>query len=179
MADSGKVYSTYTQSMCDKISYLTEIADVITPNLTEACIISGYDYDVCISADTFDRLSETILKIENALNKKGPSVIIITGVPFDGYLYNFVYDSNCEDRFFTKNTAHKGGYSGTGDTFASIICGALSLGISLKTACTFAADYIEQAIKETADKHGLYNDGTIFQKQLYKITDISRRYLNV
>ena len=38
MGDHGKAYATYTDEMCRKMARLISLADIITPNLTEACI---------------------------------------------------------------------------------------------------------------------------------------------
>ncbi len=41
MADDGRVYDTYDDALCGKIKMLAGKADVITPNLTELCILTG------------------------------------------------------------------------------------------------------------------------------------------
>ena len=39
MGDNGEVYATYTPEMCTRMRELCEIADIITPNTTEAAIL--------------------------------------------------------------------------------------------------------------------------------------------
>ena len=41
MGDYGRVYQTYTAAMCSGMARLAELADVITPNLTEAALLLG------------------------------------------------------------------------------------------------------------------------------------------
>ena len=40
MGDDGELYSTCTEQMRDEMTVLCRLADVITPNLTEACILT-------------------------------------------------------------------------------------------------------------------------------------------
>ena len=44
MGDYGKLYSSYTDDMCQEMKKLLPYADVLTPNLTEACRILDLDY---------------------------------------------------------------------------------------------------------------------------------------
>ena len=44
MGDDGKIYSTYTEKMCTEMKKLAAAADVITPNITEACVLSDTKY---------------------------------------------------------------------------------------------------------------------------------------
>ena len=45
MGDYGRVYQTYTAAMCSGMARLAELADVITPNLTEAALLLGQPYE--------------------------------------------------------------------------------------------------------------------------------------
>ena len=42
--DSGKPYPTYTKEMCDHMKDLVCYADILTPNMTEACILTAVSY---------------------------------------------------------------------------------------------------------------------------------------
>ena len=43
MGDNGEIYATYTPEMCTRMRELCEIADIITPNTTEAAILLDRD----------------------------------------------------------------------------------------------------------------------------------------
>ena len=45
MADHGRLYATYTRDMAEGMGELCRLADVIVPNLTEACILLDRPYD--------------------------------------------------------------------------------------------------------------------------------------
>ena len=40
MGENGRAYPTYTAEMCEKMSHLVEFADILTPNVTEACMLT-------------------------------------------------------------------------------------------------------------------------------------------
>ena len=44
MGDNGKKYATYTEPMCEGMRRLVGLGDVVTPNLTEACILTDRPY---------------------------------------------------------------------------------------------------------------------------------------
>ncbi|MEG2857909.1 MAG: bifunctional hydroxymethylpyrimidine kinase/phosphomethylpyrimidine kinase, partial [Clostridia bacterium] len=44
MGDNGDIYATYDKNLCSEMRRLVARADIITPNLTEACILAGVPY---------------------------------------------------------------------------------------------------------------------------------------
>ena len=44
MGDGGKAYKTYTKELCSRMVELVKVADIITPNLTEAAILLCEEY---------------------------------------------------------------------------------------------------------------------------------------
>ena len=44
LGDHGHTYRTITPEMCEKMKELAYLADVLTPNLTEACLLADYPY---------------------------------------------------------------------------------------------------------------------------------------
>ena len=74
MGDHGEAYATYTESMCSKMKELAEMADILTPNLTEACILTKRPYKKnAWSRKEIEDLAEELLDM-------GPSGVVITGV---------------------------------------------------------------------------------------------------
>ena len=66
MGDNGVIYDTFTESMCNKMKYLVSIANIVTPNLTEACILTGEKYDKYNTSD------EKIIEIAKNISNMGP-----------------------------------------------------------------------------------------------------------
>ena len=44
MGDHGETYATYTQVMCRRMKALVSMGSIVTPNLTEACILTDRPY---------------------------------------------------------------------------------------------------------------------------------------
>ena len=93
MGDNGMLYDTFTEEMCKKMWKLVSVADIVTPNLTEACILTGESYDKCGTND--GKVKEIAIKIANM----GPEKVIITGVIRENKIYNYAYDK-IKNKFF-------------------------------------------------------------------------------
>lgn len=167
MGDDGLMYATFDDSLCAEVKKLAAMADIITPNLTEACMLTGVDYaefnDGLTDDNFYDRFYDLAGKC--AAFCKGKAVV--TGIAREEglrYVYNFAVSD--EGRFFTKNRMYGGHYSGTGDITASIITGQLMRGKKLRRCVETAADFVEEAVKD-AFHHGVdKNDGVNFEKFL-------------
>ena len=60
MGDYGVKYATYTEDLCRRMKELVEQADIVTPNITEACILTGNDYDKVINGSTIAMIDITL-----------------------------------------------------------------------------------------------------------------------
>lgn len=161
MGDNGTTYATYTEPMCDKMKELTAYAGVLTPNLTELCILAGKPYR------TDYRYEEIALMCREAVRGRADCSVVVTGIVRGGSIVNLVYehDGYCLIR---KKTAGEN-RCGTGDVFASIVAGKLVQGAPLKTAVKTAADFVSRCIVES-DKIGVpKTDGVCFEKILYRL----------
>ena len=61
MAESGSIYKGFTDEMCRQIKALCAKSDIITPNLSEFCILTGEKYEDYLNKDKSyltDRISE-------------------------------------------------------------------------------------------------------------------------
>ena len=73
MGDGGKRYATYTEEMCRKMSEVVQYADIVVPNVTEACLLTGTQYKEEWSSGELERLAEQIAG-------SGPAKVVITGI---------------------------------------------------------------------------------------------------
>lgn len=121
LGDNGRLYTNFDESMIREMRHLAAKADVITPNLTELFYLMDKPY----KADNTDEELKSYLRL---LSDAGPQVVIITSVPVHGeshktsvYAYNRV-----GDRYWKITCPYlPAHYPGTGDTFTSVITGAL------------------------------------------------------
>ncbi len=168
MGDDGVMYDTFDDRLCDEVKKLAATADIITPNLTEACMLAGIGYGEFIGGLT----EENFYDAHYALAEKCAAVCkggraVITGVTRDEglrYVYNFAVSE--EGGFFTKNRMYGGHYSGTGDITASIITGCLMSGRKLSESVGTAADFVEAAVRYSFHHDVDKNDGVDFEKFL-------------
>lgn len=87
MGDYGNLYPTYTDETCQEMKKLVKYADILTPNLTEACIITDEPYRP-------DYSNDELKKIAMKLVAMGPSKIVITGIQRGHYIGNYCYEKN-------------------------------------------------------------------------------------
>lgn len=148
MADSGVLYTGFDVSFANKIKKLCSMADVITPNLTEACILTGIGY-----REDYDE--SYIASLIDALSLLTGRYVILTGVSDKaGMTGCCVYDSlNSDLRYFSSENCD-GVYYGTGDVFSSVLTALMTNGINIFEAAEKAVEFTYKAVYET------YTEGT-------------------
>lgn len=175
MADHGKLYRGFTPAYADYIKeHLIRKATVIKPNLTEACILTGFSYQEVLDAageHTLRRLKSYVMNMIASLEQLGPKQIIITGIERNDRIINAIADGK-EIRFLSakKAGANRGG---TGDIFSSIVTASLVQGMSLSRAVLKAADFVSTAIRITDEAGVPVNEGVIFEAIMSKLASTS------
>lgn len=165
LGDNGKLYTNFDGAMVREMQQLITKADVITPNLTELFYLLDRPY----KEENTDEELKTYLR---HLSEKGPQIVIITSVPVLGDRHKTsVYAYNRQGNRYWKITcpylpAH---YPGTGDTFTSVITGALMQGDSLPIALDRAAQFILQGIRATFGYEYDNREGILLEKVLHNL----------
>lgn len=141
MADNGKLYYGFDDNYVNAMKRLCDGADVVLPNVTEACMLTGYPY-----RETYDEAY--ITQLCDRLLALGAKRVVLTGVSYDpdetGIL---VRDENGASYYRHKKI--KKGFHGTGDIYASAMVGAWMRGNSLFDSAKIAADYTVRCIEKT------------------------------
>lgn len=146
MADNGKLYPGFDENFAFEMSKLCKKADIIVPNLTEACFMLNYQY----IADDYseDYIKDILVKLTDL----GTDTAIITGVKLsDKDLGAYGYTKSKNEFFSHFNKHLPKSFHGTGDIFASSLCGALTLGKDIKKSLQIAVDFTVQCIENTMD----------------------------
>ncbi|MDM5250058.1 pyridoxamine kinase [Lysinibacillus sp. G4S2] len=170
MGDLGEVYKLYTGELLDRMKELVKCADIITPNITECCLLTGLSYEKLesyqVDSDYFQALEEAGHQLQQATGAN----VIITGLnppPADAnkrYVGNMYVDA---DRSFYSVRDYNGeSYSGTGDLFASVIMGGMMRGQDLVESMKLAEAFLAASIEATSKDQIPREAGVNFEKFL-------------
>ena len=161
MGDYGKTYSTYTPEMCEEMKKLVSCADILTPNLTEACILTDTPYHEKWSMKEVGALAEK-------LSGMGPEKVVITGIIQGEFIANYCYEKDQPGKILR---THKVGTqrSGTGDIFAAIIAADAVNGVPFQDSVRKASLFIKKCIEKSIEMDLPLTDGVCFEEVLHKL----------
>lgn len=141
MADNGQLYSIFNQEYVDAMRVLCSEADILVPNITEACFLTGERY-----AETYDEAY--VLSLVTKLAALGAKTVVLTGVSYEAGKTGVVIYENGKMDYYRHDKISKGCH-GTGDIYASAFVGALMNDKSVYEAAKIAADYTVKCICNT------------------------------
>jgi pyridoxine kinase len=163
MGDHGRSYSSITKTHVQKMKELLPLADIITPNITEACLLTGTPWKD--GEWTMQELSGLCEKLASLCLKDSVSAsIVITGIRQGDSLVNFLWD----DGVYTTVSTPIAGASrpGTGDIFASILAADAVRGETLLTSVQKAANFVGLCIAGSEKAGTPVQEGVVFEKYL-------------
>ena len=164
MGDHGKIYKSYTREMCRRMRELLEFADLVTPNLTEACELLGTAYPAGgVVSD-----SELATMAANIAAKTRGGRVVITGVTLDfddgSNISNFIFDRGQINIVTSKRLG--GDRSGTGDAFFAVAAASWLNGENLIDSTRKAADFVTKCIAHAEKLNLPCNWGLPFEEFL-------------
>ena len=168
MGEDGALYSTYTPELAEGIRHLCAYASVITPNLTEACFLTGIPF--CDTAameepEAFayaNRLMDTLLAFHSCRT-------VITGIRLqDGSVANLGSDMSGK-RFTVRYPECGQSYPGTGDIFASVLLGRLLGGAEFYEAVDEAASFTARLIQRSCAISTPVREGVALEYELWRL----------
>ena len=160
MADDGVLYNTYDEALCEKVKELTKKANIITPNLTELCILCGVDFKEISQKNDIEGISN----LANSLLNDTTQIVVVTGIKNNNEITNLIVDKSGTS--IVNSELLNGSYSGTGDIFSSIVCAGITKGMKVLDAVILATDFIYCSIVNTPTKLDYEPNGVNFQKHL-------------
>lgn len=152
MADSGKLYTGFTKQFVKGMKQLTNKADIICPNITEAFYLLDKTYHE-------DYTEQEIRNMLKELCEAGTKTAIITGVSFQkGKVGAYAYQSEKGTWHAYYTSEEPEHFHGTGDIWASCLTGSLVLGKSIDQAIQIACDFVKLSIHKTLqeENHNIY-----------------------
>ena len=171
LGDNGSLYSCFTEEFAGEMRKLCDMADIITPNLTEAQLLvkagrtskegqEGKENEQASSADqSFDKVKD-----EELLDALPNENVIITSVRRGdriGYLARLGDEVIRIEEPMIHQKLH-----GTGDVFTSALCGEVVSGTDIKTALANAAEFCDRCIHDTAKYQPAHWYGLAFEEEL-------------
>lgn len=162
MGDHGKIADTYTEEMCLEMRRLITLADIITPNLTEACRL----VDVSYREEGWNR--QELLSMARRLGAMGPERIVITGIPRGEDIVNFVYEKGEEPSLIS---VHRVGDErcGTGDLFAAIVAADAVNGVPFRRSVEKASDFVRRSMIKSLEMKIDRKNGVCFEQILHTL----------
>ena len=165
MGDHGRVYQTYTPAMCAGTARLAELADVITPNLTEAALLLDRPYDALPEDEA------GLLEITRQLSGDGRRSVVLTGASADPDLTGAAcFDAATGRTWMIQTRRVPREFHGTGDVFASVLTGALVGGAPLPAAVERAVEFVRLCGERTAAQDLPMREGVDFEPLLGWLT---------
>ncbi len=166
MADHGRLYACLPESFPADMETLCQAASVITPNVTEALLLLGKN------ADTLPQSEEEYGALARALGEKMDADTVLTSVRFaDGKVGCAVWENGKKSLSFISTPFVDHGYHGTGDVFSSVLTASLLGGKDLPHAARIAAEFVHDAIADTANENPSLWYGVNFEKHLVKLNE--------
>ena len=198
MGDHGRAYSSVTPSYQKALTGLCSLADILTPNLTEACFLTGTAYPeellTALSAskavalnvpdasgallsglsDASDR-AEPLLSLLSGMAAKlhamGIGKVVITGIKIGNFFGNYVSVSGSGELLFSP----AGGPSrpGTGDIFAAILSADAVKGVPFTDSVKKAAEFVRICTEGSAALNIPIVEGVCLEQYLSLLQDPS------
>lgn len=170
MGDSGEVYKMFTDELPVLMGELVKKADVITPNVTECCLLTGSSYEKLHSFTTEKDYMKAVEEAGNKLQQDTGAQVVITGInppsaDEDTRLIGDMYlDGN---KTFYQMLPYNGkSYSGTGDLFAAVIMGSMMRGQNLEESVQLAVKFLTASIDDSSSEDIPEIEGVNFEKHL-------------
>ena len=182
MADNGKLYTGFSQDFVQQMAKLCGRANVILPNMTEACFLVNQDYDI------FTHTNESITKLMEKLLSLGANHVVLKGVDFSSDKIGVAYysqknnndsrnligksmiENSIDDMKIYFHHRYDENFHGTGDLFASVVTGTLVLKKELKEAVEIACDFIQESIECTLSNPNYNWYGVEFESALRNLS---------
>ena len=165
MADNGKLYAAFNDSFPAEMAKVCAKADIILPNITEACLLTGMPYRTEYGPDYIRSLMEKLLEL-------GCKTAVLTGVSYQPGQLGVAYlvRNGKEFSYFTRRCPQS--FHGTGDLYSSTVLGGLMRGMDLGDALALAADFVVICIEATAASKSARWYGVEFESQIPKLCEM-------
>lgn len=172
MGDDGNTYDMFSQQLLRQMQKLIRKADMITPNVTELCLLTETDYHTVIRQKDPMQLMNVIDCLGKELCQDGPEKIIVTGIRYCDHEHREQIGNlyiTRDSRFMTAFPYVGQSYSGTGDLFASCLAGGITRGDPITEIIKMAGRFLKLALTDTVNEQIPPNEGVNYEKFLFHL----------
>lgn len=166
LGDNGKIYRGFTEKTIAGLKRLAKRADIITPNLTEFCLLT--DTDLAAVKEKLQNPEAAFLYLQKQAEIFPRQKIIITGIHLQekgkDKIANLILENGCCTPAVSDHLG--GSYSGTGDLLAAVLLGGLLQGHPLTETVIRAGQFISRAIRDAQKETTPYNAGVNYEPYL-------------
>ena len=171
MADNGKLYPGFGEDFPAAMAKVCAKADIILPNITEACLLTGMPYKTVYDESYITELLKRLLDL-------GCQTAVLTGVSYEEDKLGLAYLDQAGNTYsyFTKKCPVS--YHGTGDLYASAAFGGIMRGLDLGSALALAADFVVACIEATDQSSEARWYGVEFESQILVLCSMLEKRLH-
>jgi pyridoxine kinase len=145
MADNGELYPCFRQDIVREMRSLVQRADIITPNLTEAALLLGEEYQAELETEQVKNMCRRLAEL-------GPGKVVITSYFKPGRQDKtcvIAYDSEAKSFHLRSCSYLPVNYPGSGDIFTALLTALLLNGMELFPAIDTTVRFISRAMQLT------------------------------
>ncbi len=166
MGDGGRAHPFCSGEFRESVKRLALSADVITPNLTELCLLSGASYEELTRLPE-NEIFEAINDLCRSISLEKLKTVVVTGIDCGGDIANLTADENGFS--VTRAKRFGGSMSGTGDILASVVAAAAAKGGDIHEAVGKAAQFISFVLENSLGEIEDRNYGIPYQQYLHRL----------
>ena len=173
MGDDGRRFGMCTSEFLSMMKVLAAQADIITPNLTELCLLSGTEFRMIEQMTDEKHLLTIVEQMARNVMDRGTKEVVVTGIRYtdssDGARKMGNLAVTKKERFLSAFPFVGESYSGTGDLFASVIAGGRARGDRLDESMETAGRLIGLAMEDSVREGVPRNDGVNYEQYLWML----------
>lgn len=173
MGDDGRRFGMCTPEFLGMMKELTARADIITPNLTELCLLTDTDFRMIELMTDEKHLLTIVEQMARNVMDRGTKAVVVTGIRFtdssDGLQKMGNLAVTRKEKFLSAFPFVGESYSGTGDLFASVIAGGRARGDKLEKSMETAGRLIGLALEDSVRGKVPRNDGVDYEQYLWML----------
>lgn len=162
--DNGVCYSNFDMDYVNAQKELIGYADLITPNYTEACLLTDEDYNEEASLYKIERIC-------NKLKEMGAKDILITSIPIENSKEIGIAVFEDGKLFILNKERKEENYPGTGDIFTSVVIGKLLKGFKLIESVDYAHKFVLSCIEKSLKYDYPKKEGVMLEANLKYLID--------